>query len=42
MKVLFLDMDGVVNNSIGDDLVTLPMLNNLGKTCYATLFSGAI
>lgn len=40
MKVLFLDMDGVVNNSIGDDLVTLPMLNNLGKTCYATLFSG--
>lgn len=41
MKVVFLDMDGVVNNTIGDDFVTLPMLNNDGKVCYLTLFSGA-
>ena len=41
MKVVFLDMDGVVNNTIGDDFVTLPMLNNDGKVCYSTLFSGA-
>lgn len=40
MKVLFLDMDGVVNNTVGDDFVTLPMLNHDGKMCYSTLFSG--
>lgn len=40
-KVIFLDMDGVVNNSTQRDLVTLRMTDKSGKDCGATLWGAS-